>query len=96
MALSSGKHVLLLHEGLTKAPIDYRDLVVPYVQSADVVPHVERFIQSVADTYQSLEAAQVPLPKGLLERIDLGDIAAENEIQSLGTYFVKTPQFQQS
>jgi len=36
------------------------------------------------------------VPKGLLQKLDLGDVAAENEVQALNNYFVKTPQFQQA
>ncbi|MDP4114531.1 MAG: hypothetical protein Q8903_00265 [Bacteroidota bacterium] len=96
MALAAGKHVLMLQEGINMQPIDYRDIIVSY-NDPELIPHIiEKIVRKTADSVQSIERAQIPLPKGLLERIDLGDVAAENEIQSLGNYFVKTPQFQQT
>lgn len=96
MALAAGKHVLMLQEGSNPQPIDYRDVVVPYTDAEMIPHHVERIVRSTADTIQLIEESHVPLPKGLLERLDMGDVAAENEIQALGSYFVKTPQFQQA
>ena len=39
---------------------------------------------------------QTLLPDGLLERLDLGDVAAENESRQLRNYFVRTGQFVQA
>lgn len=96
MALAAGKHVLMLQEGFNQEPIDYRDIVQHYSNSNAIPDIIETIVRQTADTVQTIEATQVPLPKGLLEKIDMGDVAAENEIQALSTYFVKTPQFQQA
>ncbi len=96
MALAAGKHVLMFQEGNLTHPIDYRDIIIPYTDANNIPYFVEGFLSDTADTFQSIEETHVPLPTGLLERIDLGDAAAENEIKALGTYFVKTPQFQQA
>ncbi len=96
MALASGKHVIMFQEGNLDQPIDYRDIILPYTD-VNVIPfYVESILRETADTLQTIDASHVPLPTGLLERIDLGDVAAENEIKALTTYFVKTPQFQQA
>ncbi|MBT8386036.1 MAG: hypothetical protein KJO12_01370 [Ignavibacteria bacterium] len=96
MALASGKHVLMLQEGFNEEPIDYRDVVQHYTNPNTIPDIVENILRQTADTMQSIEASEIPLPKGLLEKIDLGDVAAENEIHALSSYFVKTPQFQQT
>ena len=96
MALAAGKHVLMLQEGSNPQPIDYRDIIISYEEPSIIPLYVEKIVRLTADTFQSIEASQIPLPKGLLERIDIGDVAAENEIQTLSSYFVKTPQFQQA
>ncbi len=96
MALAAGKHVAMLQEGRTTQPIDYRDLVLPYDDPEVIPTYIENIVRSTADTFQSIDSKRISIPKGLLERIDLGDVAAENEIQALRTYFVKTPQFQQA
>ncbi len=95
MALACGKHVLMLQESSVNQPIDYRDLVIPYTDPNTISYHVRGILESTAETLQSIEKSHVPLPKGLLEKIDMGDVAAENEIQALSHYFVITPQFQQ-
>jgi hypothetical protein len=95
MALAAGKRVLMLQEGSIGQPIDYRDIVLPYSDANSIPMHIENIIRATADSLQSIQLSAAPPPKGLLERIDLGDLAAENEIQTLSSYFVKTPQFQQ-
>jgi len=96
MALATGKHVLMIQEGEVSQPIDYRDIVIPYTDSNTIPYYVENILRETFDTLQVIDTTHVPLPTGLLERIDLGDIAAENEIKALSKYFVKTPQFQQA
>ena len=95
MALAAGKHVLMLQEGNSYQPIDYRDIIIPYTDVDAIQYYVENILRKTADTLQTIDESHIPLPTGLLERIDLGDIAAENEIRALSNYFVKTPQFQQ-
>ena len=36
MALAAGKHVLMLQEGFTKQPIDYRDIIIPYDEPRNI------------------------------------------------------------
>jgi ABC-type cobalamin/Fe3+-siderophores transport system ATPase subunit len=86
----------MVQEGAFVQPIDYRDIVIPYTDANTIPYYVENIVRETADTIQSIDATYVTLPTGLLERIDLGDIAAENEIKALSKYFVKTPQFQQA
>ena len=96
LALAAGKHVLMLQEGIVTQPIDYRDIVMPYDDPGTITYNIERIVRSTAETVQRIGDHSRPTSTALLERIDLGDVAAENEIQTLDYYFVKTPQFQQS
>jgi len=57
---------------------------------------VEGLLNAAQETIQSESYATAFGPAGLLEAVNMGDVAAENEIQSLSKYFVKTPQFQQA
>jgi hypothetical protein len=96
IAMSAGKHVLMLQEGFSNQPIDYRDVIVPYSDSNMVLKSVEKIIRNTAETFQLNNPIYISLPKNLIERLDVGDVAAENEITPLiRGYFVKTPQFQQ-
>lgn len=96
MALAAGKHVLMLQEGIVTQPIDYRDIVVFYSDPSMIPYQLERLVRATADTFQAIDTTAVALPRGQLERIDLGDVAAENESQALSRYFVRTPEFQQA
>ena len=66
-----------------------------YDDTSKIPPILDPFFRAVADAIQSTSELRVER-KGLLEKIDLGDVAAENEIRALKNYFVKTPQFQQT
>lgn len=96
LAMAKGKHVLMLQEGYTIQPIDYRDVMVIY-QDHNAIPNIiNKFVREVSESlYYKPELIGTPT-KGLLEKINLGNIAAENEIRSLRQYFVKTPQFLQT
>jgi len=81
--LATGRGVLLLQEGEAAQPIDYRQLVKTYRHPDEIPRLVEPlFLQTIA---QLQEAAPVTskVPSGILEKIDLGDLAAENEIREL-------------
>ena len=96
MALAAGKHVLMLQEGFTQQPIDYRDIIVPYVEPRNIDIIIRKFLKKTSTTLFSIEPSDNKTPKGLLHKLDLGDVAAENEVQALNSYFVMTPQFQQA
>lgn len=96
MAMAAQKHVLMLQEGFIPQPIDYRDVIVSYNDPATIPIVVDKFIRAASETFQQVSHPLYTLPKGLLEKLDIGDVAAENEVLTLSRYFVKTPQFQQA
>lgn len=97
IALARGLHVLMIQEGSTKQPIDYRDLCQPYSDPRQIQGIVERLVKQVATTVTSSSSASYAThQKRDLERLDLGDVAAENEDEQLQSYFVKTSQFQET
>lgn len=96
MAMATGKAVYLLQEDTVQQPIDYRDVVTSYT-SPDQVPHlVDPFIREVINLLQESTLTLPKAPEGFLERLDLGDIAAENEIRGLKSYFVRTAQYNEA
>lgn len=96
VAMAENRVVIMLQEELVQQPIDYRDVVKSY-QLPDQVPVLlERFIRGVVQHMQPPVTVQARLPEKLLEKVDLGDTAAENEIAGLGSYFVPTGQFNQA
>jgi hypothetical protein len=96
MAMATGKAVLLLQEDVVQQPIDYRDLVASY-RSPNDVPHlVDPFLREVINLLQESSLAVPHAPERFLERLDLGDLAAENEIMGLRSYFVRTAQYNEA
>lgn len=96
MAMAVGKHTLMLQENQTEHPIDYRDVVKTYTKATNIPDLVIPLIRSVVEMLQEKRFVAVALPLNLLERIDLGDLAAENEIGALRTYFVPTAQYNEA
>jgi hypothetical protein len=93
IAMATGKLVLLLQEGRVKQPIDYRDVVSEY-QNPDQIAHLlEPVLLKVVFQLQDTRVRTIKAPEKLLERLNLGDVAAENEIRALRSYFVRTAQF---
>ena len=96
MAMAMSKHVLMLQEGHMIHPIDYRDAITPYSEASEIPRILEKFVRVVSESLYYSEDEATPTKKGLLEEIDIGDVAAENEIRALHRYLVKTPQYQQA
>ncbi len=96
LAMASKKAVLMLQEGHVQQPIDYRDMAKSYTDPNQVPRLVEPTITQIINWLQRQETRQVVPPEGLLEKLDIGDVAAENERQPLKAYFLKTGQYQQA
>lgn len=96
IAAASGKSVLLLQEGESAQPIDYREIVKTYILPDQVKSRLEPLMLQVIRRMQDVTAALVKRPDRLLERLDLGDVAAENEVKQLESYFVRTAQYREA
>lgn len=97
MATALERSVLLLQEGRTMQPIDYRDLVTVYSNPNQLERTLEPFIRRVVGKLQDAEDTKVVKPtQKLLEQLSLGDVAAENEIVALKSYFVRTAQYHEA
>jgi hypothetical protein len=93
LALACGRHVLMLQETQVTQPIDYREVVKCY-DSARVIPELLiPFVKSIVEMLQGTRFVPTSLALTLLEKVDLGDLAAENEILALRTYFIPTGQY---
>ena len=93
-ALGRERVVALFQEGIsTVQPIDYRDIVLPY----EVASKLDAFIRpTLYRIYDVMQSSRFDSPEvtnlGVLRELDLGDVAAENEIRGLQEYFVPTGQ----
>lgn len=94
IAMAQQKVVVMLQEKKVRQPIDYRDVVLSYEVPNQIPRLLARPIQ------QTVENMQVDTVVAVTQRTDLlsnlGDVAAENEIRGLDSYFVPTGQSSQA
>jgi hypothetical protein len=91
-AVAQKKIVVLFQDGSNQvAPIDYRDIVLTF-SSSNQIPGLLR--PTLNRVYDVLQTGRFDSPEvenlGVLRSLDLGDVAAENEIGGLLQYFVPT------
>lgn len=100
LAMAAGKNVLMLQEQEVRSratqPIDYRDVVRHYSNPKKIPDILIPLVKSVVGKLQETRFVPTTLPLTPLEKVDLGDLAAENEIRALGSYFVPTGQYNQA
>jgi hypothetical protein len=93
IAMAAGRRVLMLQEAQIQQPIDFRDVIKSYSDATKVSDLVLPLIRGVVETLQESRFVPVALPLKPLEKVDLGDLAAENEIKALRAYFVATGEY---
>lgn len=93
LAMASGAYVFVLQEGLERTAIDYRDVVQNHVDVSQIQHLITPFIKQIYDALQSTRFIPITLPLRALETLDFGDVAAENEINALRSYFLPTAQY---
>ncbi|MDE0136467.1 MAG: hypothetical protein OXM54_16730 [Acidimicrobiaceae bacterium] len=93
-AVAKERVVALLQQGGDEVhPIDYRDIVIDYEFARYIPTSIRPTLDLVYDKLQSREFESPELSSiGVLRELDLGDVAAENEIWGLQEYFVPTGQ----
>jgi hypothetical protein len=99
LGMAAGKHVLMLQESggvEIQQPLDYRDVVKSYSNPAKVPDLLIPLVRQVVGTLQETRFVPISLPLKELEKLDLGDLAAENEIKLLRSYFVPTAEYNEA
>lgn len=96
MAVARGRNVLLLQEGEIAQPIDYRQIVKSYGRASEISQKLEPLLRGTLVRLQERPESTQATSPGLIEKLDLGDVAAENEIRQLRSCFVRTGQFNQA
>jgi hypothetical protein len=94
LAMAAEKYVMMLQEEEQAQPIDYRDVIRTYTDPLQVQVLLGAFIQPLYEAFQNTRFVPITLPLRPLETLDFGDVAAENEINALRSYFVATAQYQ--
>lgn len=92
LAHGMGKPTLILAHGTALIPLDVRDVVQRFTRSEDIVDHIAAFSLEITEHLQ--QADPTPL-KDLtpLQLLQIGDPTAENEMTTLGSYFLRTDQY---
>lgn len=96
LGMAAQKRVILLQQGQQSQPIDYRDVVITYDHPRQIHELLIPTIGEVIEQIQTIRFVPTALPITPLEKLDLGDLAAENEIKALDSYFVPTAQYQKA
>ena len=96
IGMAAQKRVLMAKQGVTTHPIDYRDVILTYIRPSQLPDLLIPLLGQVIEEIQTTKFVPTALKLTPLEKIDLGDLAAENEIRALDSYFVPTAQYQQT
>jgi hypothetical protein len=94
IAMAAQRRVAMVQQGFVLRPIDYRDVILTYDKPAQVADLLTPVLGQVIEEIQTTRFVPTTLVLTPLEKIDLGDLAAENEIKALDSYFVPTAQYQ--
>jgi hypothetical protein len=95
LAVAMGKATLLLQPNEGPAPMDVRDLVKTYNRPEDISQAIAAFALDVTERLQADDP--LPPPKGnFLAELSIGDAVAENEFQTLGSYYLPTDPYKRA
>lgn len=73
-------------------PLDIRDDAKSYTRAEDIAEFIAEFVPEIADRLQQTESSPA-LPATALQGLQMGDPTAENEMTTLGSYFLTTDQY---
>jgi hypothetical protein len=96
LANGMDKVLVIVQSGLDPVPIDYRDFVESFQYPQDIFEIVNDFAASVTEAWQSAYAPVIKEHATFLERLELGASSAENELKSLGGYYLETDEFRRA
>ncbi len=92
LADGMGKPRLLLAHNTITLPLDVRDSAKRFGFPADITEHIGIFSLEVTDYSQQEDPAPIS-PPNTLQGMSVGDPTAENEMTTLGQYFLATDQY---
>ena len=86
------KSTLLLQDAHGPVPLDIRDFAKRYHHPNDIDDYIQAFALDIYETMQTAQKVDF-LPRGYLADLFVGDPMAENELQTLGRYYLPTDEF---
>lgn len=87
--------LLILHDHEYSPPLDVRDISRKFKYPDDIGDLVQDFSLEITEYVQKTDHHSAPDPS-LLEKLRLGDPTAENEMTTLGDYYLATDEFQRA
>jgi hypothetical protein len=93
LAHGFGLEPLIIQYEDKPAPLDFRDFINTTRTRIEVEQAVEEYCQATLIRNQQRSIIDQRVQVSLLEKIDMGASAAENEFQKLGRYFVRTAEY---
>ena len=93
LAYGLEKEVLILQEGDEPVPLDYRDFVSVYKHPQDVDKYINDLAPKITEGIIAISTIKDKMIEGLLANLNLGATAAENEMSTLGNYYVPIDEF---
>lgn len=90
-----GKPSLLLAPYGFEAPLDVRDDVKYYRHPDEIGEHISQLVLDLTEYLQEAEPPTVKLTKPL-QQLSFGDPTAENEMETLGTYYMQTDHYRRA
>lgn len=95
LAAGMERVTLLMQQGEDPVPLDYRDFVESFKHPDRIEELIGKFALDVTDELQAPSVVQ-KTDGGLLESLDLGAPSAENEMTTLGHYYLLTDEFRRT
>lgn len=93
LAFGMDKARLILSIGTDSAPIDVRDFVSVYNRLESINDYIHDFAMNVVELMQQSLTLKIDKSPNILEKLNLGASAAENEMRTLQYYYLKTDAY---
>jgi hypothetical protein len=95
LAEGMNKPTVMLAPHNFEAPLDIRDKLTPYKTPIDIANDIADFCPLIVEYSSQIEPSGIDT-QTLLEGLSIGDPRAENEMPTLGYYYLKTDQFERT
>jgi hypothetical protein len=92
LSFGMGKETLLLQPGEDPVPLDYRDLVVQYKHLGQIDDAISDLAPKVTELLQADSPRIRSEDRTLIEALEVGASAAENEVTELAEYYLETDE----
>lgn len=96
LAVGMEKELLVLQTGTDINPLDYRDRVMTCQRLEQIDDAIDAFTPQITIALQNERTVETNSERPLIQSLNLGSSAAENEFSDLAQYFVETDIFRRA